>query len=49
MSLLKFRKRPFGNLIFRDFFDMDDFFDNRSWVREMLPSDSGMEKRQSLL
>jgi HSP20 family protein len=21
----------------QDFFDMDDFFDNRSWVRDMLP------------
>jgi HSP20 family protein len=38
MSLVKFTRRPFGNLISHDFFDMDDFFDNRSWVREMLPS-----------
>lgn len=37
MSLVKFRKRPFGNLVTQDFFDMDDFFDNRSWVRNMLP------------
>lgn len=38
MSLVKFRRRPWGNLIAPDFFDMDDFFDNRRWVRDMLPS-----------
>lgn len=38
MSLVKFRKRPFGNLVSQDFFDMDDFFDNRQWVRNMLPA-----------
>ncbi|NAY91363.1 Hsp20 family protein [Muricauda sp. JGD-17] len=38
MSLVKFRRRPWGNLITQDFFDMDDFFDNRKWVRDMLPS-----------
>ncbi|AKA34215.1 Hsp20/alpha crystallin family protein [Flagellimonas lutaonensis] len=37
MSLVKFRRRPWGNLITQDFFDMDDFFDNRGWVRDMLP------------
>lgn len=37
MSLVKFRRRPFGNLVTQDFFDMDDFFDNRKWVRNMLP------------
>lgn len=37
MSLVKFNRRPFGNLIAQDFFDMDDFFDNRGWVRDMLP------------
>ncbi|MGB5555563.1 MAG: Hsp20/alpha crystallin family protein [Flavobacteriaceae bacterium] len=37
MSLVKFRRRPFGNLITQDFFDMDDFFDNRGWVRNMVP------------
>jgi HSP20 family protein len=37
MALVKFRRRPFGNLISHDFFDIDDFFDNRSWIREMLP------------
>ncbi|MCJ7465932.1 MAG: Hsp20/alpha crystallin family protein [Maribacter sp.] len=37
MSLVKFERRPFRNLMTQDFFDMDDFFDNRSWVRDMLP------------
>lgn len=37
MSLVKFKRRPFGSLITQDFFDMDDFFDNRAWVRDMLP------------
>lgn len=37
MTLVKFKRRPFGSLIPQDFFDMDDFFDNRSWVRDMLP------------
>ncbi len=38
MSLVKFRRRrPFGSLMTQDFFDMDDFFDNRDWVRDMLP------------
>ncbi|MCM4153427.1 Hsp20/alpha crystallin family protein [Arenibacter sp. N53] len=37
MTLLKFKRRPFGNLMTQDFFDMEDFFDNRGWVRDMLP------------
>lgn len=37
MSLVKFSRRPFGNFITQDFFDMEDFFDNRRWVRDMLP------------
>jgi HSP20 family protein len=37
MSLVKFKRRPFGNLITQDFFDMDDFFDNRQWARDMMP------------
>ena len=37
MTLVKFRRRPFGDLMTRDFFDMDDFFDNRTWVRDVLP------------
>ena len=31
MSLVKFRRRPFGSLMRSNFFDMDDFFDNRFW------------------
>ena len=37
MSLVKFRRRPFGTLMSQDFFDMDDFFDKRNWVQNMLP------------
>lgn len=35
MSLVKFRRktRPFANLVTSDFFDMEDFFDNRFWKR----------------
>ncbi len=38
MSLVKFKKRnrPFANLVTSDFFDMEDFFDNRFWNRGML-------------
>jgi len=37
MSLVKFKKRtrPFANLVTSDFFDMEDFFDNRFWKRGM--------------
>lgn len=31
MTLVKFKKRPFESLLSQDFFDMDDFFDNRMW------------------
>ncbi len=37
MSLVEFRRRPLGNLVTQDFFDMDNFFDNRRWARNMLP------------
>jgi HSP20 family protein len=37
MSLVKFKRRPFGNLMTQDFFDVDDFFNNRGLVRKMLP------------
>ncbi|TYB79471.1 Hsp20/alpha crystallin family protein [Bizionia myxarmorum] len=33
MSLVKFNRRPFGNLVASDFFDNDDFFDNRLLAR----------------
>lgn len=37
MTLVKFKKRrPFGNLITSDFFDMEDFFDNRFWNQGLL-------------
>ncbi len=36
MSLVKFKRRPFRNLISSDFFDMDDFFDNRMWDSSLL-------------
>lgn len=32
MSLVKFKSRPFGNLMAQDFFDMDDFFNNPGWA-----------------
>lgn len=38
MSLVKFkRRRPFSNLISQDFFDVDNFFDNRGWGQDILP------------
>ncbi len=45
MSLVKFKRRPFGNLMTQDFFDMDDFFDNRGWVRNMMPDNFWNGKR----
>ncbi|MEQ5792445.1 Hsp20/alpha crystallin family protein [Muricauda sp. NFXS6] len=36
MSLVKFRNRPFGNLIGSDFFDFDDFFEDRVWDTNLL-------------
>ncbi|MDG1572047.1 Hsp20/alpha crystallin family protein [Robiginitalea sp. M366] len=38
MTLVKF-KRPFGNLLRQDFFDMDDFFDSRLWKGGMMETD----------
>ncbi|WP_088341487.1 Hsp20/alpha crystallin family protein [Robiginitalea sediminis] len=38
MTLVKF-KRPFGNLLRQDFFDMDDFFDSRMWKGGMMETD----------
>ncbi len=38
MSLVKFkRRRPFGNFMTQNFFNMGDFFDNRTWVRDLSP------------
>ena len=36
MSLVKFRRRPFGNLATQDFFNLDNFFDNRFWNQGMM-------------
>jgi HSP20 family protein len=38
MSLVKFKKRtsPFTNLITSDFFDMENFFDDRFWNRDLI-------------
>lgn len=38
MSIVKFgkRRRPFANLVTSDFFDMEDFFDDRFWTRGMI-------------
>lgn len=38
MSLVKFKKRrrPFADLVTSDFFDMEDFFDNRFWKRGLI-------------
>ncbi len=36
MSIVKFRRSPWGNLVPSDFFDTDDFFDNRLWNRDAL-------------
>lgn len=45
MSLVKFKGRPFGNLMTQDFFDVDDFFDNRGWARNMMPDNFWNGKR----
>jgi len=45
MSIVKFKRRPFGSLMSQDFFDMEDFFDNRGWVRDMLPDNFWNSKR----
>jgi len=45
MSLVKFKRQPFGNLITQDFFDMDDFFENRGWIRNMVPENFWNGKR----
>jgi HSP20 family protein len=36
MSLVKFRRRPWGNLVTSDFFDTDDFLGNRLWNRDLI-------------
>lgn len=39
MTLVKFRRKPFGNLATQDFFDIEDFLQNRRWTGNMLPTD----------
>ena len=39
MTLVKFKRRPFGSLLSQDFFDMDDFFDNRMWDKGLMRTD----------
>lgn len=39
MTLVKFNRRPFGSLITRDFFDMDNFFDDRMWKGGLMETD----------
>lgn len=39
MTLIKFKRRPFGNLMTRDLFDMEDFFDNRMWNTGLMQTD----------
>ncbi|MEJ2162606.1 MAG: Hsp20/alpha crystallin family protein [Robiginitalea sp.] len=39
MTLVKFKKRPFGNLMTQDFFDLDKFFDNRMWKSGLMETD----------
>ena len=38
MSLVRFRRRPFGNLVTPDFFNLDNFFDNRIWNTGLMES-----------
>ncbi|MDO6518207.1 Hsp20/alpha crystallin family protein [Zobellia uliginosa] len=35
MSLMKFNKRPWGNLVSNDFFNNDDFFNGGSWLGKL--------------
>ena len=35
MSLVKFNRKPWGNLITSDFFDDDNFIDNRLWNKKL--------------
>ena len=39
MTLVKFRRRPWGNLATSDFFDTDNFLGNRLWARNLLDED----------
>ncbi len=39
MTLVKFKRRPFGNLLTQDFFDLDNFFDDRMWNKGLMNAD----------
>lgn len=39
MTLVKFKNRPFGNLLTQDFFDMENFFDTRLWKSDLLETE----------
>jgi HSP20 family protein len=39
MTLVKFKRRPWGNLLASDIFDNDDFFENRLWNKNLFNSD----------
>lgn len=39
MTLVKFRNRPFGSLLSQDFFDIDNFFDNRLWKSDIMDTE----------
>ena len=39
MTLVKFKSRPFGNLLTQDFFDLDNFFDDRMWNKGLMNTD----------
>ncbi|MBC2839569.1 Hsp20/alpha crystallin family protein [Robiginitalea sp. SC105] len=39
MTLVKFKRRPFGELLSKDFFNMDDFFDSRTWNTGLMNTD----------
>jgi HSP20 family protein len=39
MDLVKFKRRPLSNLLSQDFFDLDNFFDERMWKSGLMNAD----------
>lgn len=39
MTLVKFKRRPFGDLLSQDFFDLDNFFDTRMWKSDLMDTE----------
>lgn len=39
MTLVKFKRRPFGDLLTQDFFDLDNFFDTRMWKSDLMDTE----------